>query len=265
MRESLRRWLRGVDRPQRRRDLPAAHTEHPDLIMMACSSRRPTASRGGVAAQHAAVREIPILICSIHGRGNEHASWRWSITSPLPSIRIISATSTTPPWRQEEAVILLADDEEAHRRRLAGALREQGHQVVGRPMGWRRILLARRHRPDVAVLDTRMPRADGVVVLRALRSDEATAGVPVLMMAAVPRAAAPQNLGRVAAEPRVLSLDDWPRRSSARCATAPSPKPAPVPLHVLAPPPRSPCATAVRDSIMGDVPPTLTLLRRREG
>jgi CheY-like chemotaxis protein len=44
--------------------------------------------------------------------------------------------------------------------------------------------LAREHRPDLVLLDVHLPDIDGDEVLRRLRADEVTAGVPVVIVSA---------------------------------------------------------------------------------
>lgn len=44
---------------------------------------------------------------------------------------------------------------------------------------------ALRHRPDVILLDIRMPEMDGMDVLKILKSDQKTLSIPVLMLTAV--------------------------------------------------------------------------------
>ena len=44
--------------------------------------------------------------------------------------------------------------------------------------------LARRHKPDVCVLDVVMPNRSGIEVLEALRADEETGEIPVLLLTA---------------------------------------------------------------------------------
>ena len=41
---------------------------------------------------------------------------------------------------------------------------------------------ARRSTPDIIFLDIRLPKLDGIGVLEALRADEATAGIPVVIL-----------------------------------------------------------------------------------
>jgi len=83
----------------------------------------------------------------------------------------------------EPQVVLVADDEEDIRSLIAGHLRRAGHQVLEAADGEQALQAARAEPPpSLVLLDIRMPRLDGLGVLRALRTDEATRNLPVVMM-----------------------------------------------------------------------------------
>lgn len=67
--------------------------------------------------------------------------------------------------------------------------------------------------PDVVLLDIRMPRADGLAVLRALGADPATRGVPVVVFTAAYLDAAAREA--VAGHPNVRGLLDKVTRVAA--------------------------------------------------
>lgn len=76
--------------------------------------------------------------------------------------------------------ILIADDDALFRRDLREALLRIGHQVVGEaPEGIEALKLARRLRPDLTILDVRMPRLDGLQVAEAIARAEIC---PVLLI-----------------------------------------------------------------------------------
>jgi PAS domain S-box-containing protein len=84
---------------------------------------------------------------------------------------------------QEPQLVLVADDEEDIRSLIAGHLRRAGHQVLEAADGEQALEAARAEQPpSLVLLDIRMPRLDGLGVLRALRADEATRNLPVVMM-----------------------------------------------------------------------------------
>jgi CheY-like chemotaxis protein len=86
--------------------------------------------------------------------------------------------------------VLLAEDDADLRRLLALTLRRAGHEVLEAADGREALALARGARPDVAVLDGRLPGLSGPAVAAALAADPATAGVAVVLASGAPPPAA---------------------------------------------------------------------------
>jgi PAS domain S-box-containing protein len=80
--------------------------------------------------------------------------------------------------------ILLADDNADMRDYIARLLRAEGYDVAVAADGLQALELARRELPDLVITDVMMPGVDGFGLLRALREDEASAQVPVIMLSA---------------------------------------------------------------------------------
>jgi DNA-binding NarL/FixJ family response regulator len=80
--------------------------------------------------------------------------------------------------------VVVADDEALVRRGLAVLLRaEPGFDVVGEAAdGDQAVELARAARPDVVLMDIRMPRLDGIEATRRITDDPALAGTRVLIL-----------------------------------------------------------------------------------
>ncbi|MFH8442546.1 response regulator transcription factor [Streptomyces sp. NPDC018026] len=76
--------------------------------------------------------------------------------------------------------VLVADDDVSTRRSLARGLRLGGFEVTLAEDGHAALEALRRQRPDIVVLDVRMPGPSGIEVCRALR--ESGDDVPVLML-----------------------------------------------------------------------------------
>ncbi len=77
--------------------------------------------------------------------------------------------------------ILIAEDDAA----LAETMRdvfEEDFSVETATDGQEAVSVARRVRPNVMVLDGRMPRMDGWSACRALRKDPATANLPIILV-----------------------------------------------------------------------------------
>ena len=82
------------------------------------------------------------------------------------------------------ATVLLAEDDADIRFLVTFRLEQAGHQVTGFENGMQALAAARKHPPDLAVLDIMMPGMSGLDVCRELRRDPATAAVPVIILTA---------------------------------------------------------------------------------
>jgi two-component system phosphate regulon response regulator PhoB len=82
------------------------------------------------------------------------------------------------------ATVLLAEDDADIRFLVTFKLEQAGHQVTGFENGMKALAAARKHPPDLAVLDILMPGMSGLDVCRELRRDPATAAVPVIILTA---------------------------------------------------------------------------------
>ena len=80
--------------------------------------------------------------------------------------------------------VLVADDDEDILQLVSFRLERAGYNVITASDGQKAIAAAREHQPDLAVLDVMMPGMNGYDVTRALRADEATAQIPVILLTA---------------------------------------------------------------------------------
>ena len=95
------------------------------------------------------------------------------------------------------ARILLVDDEQDLVQVVRRSLRDEGYEVLTAYDGVAALSVARRHRPDLVILDIVMPRLDGLQVCHRLRRDPSLAAVPILFLTA-----------RTAIEDRIKGLDE---------------------------------------------------------
>ncbi len=84
----------------------------------------------------------------------------------------------------EAPLVLCADDDRDILALLALRLERAGYRVVQAVDGEQALSLARELHPHVLVLDVMMPRMRGTEVIAALRADEATAGIRVVLLSA---------------------------------------------------------------------------------
>ncbi len=82
------------------------------------------------------------------------------------------------------ATILVIDDDELVSQTLQRALKMYGYHVMVASSGTEGLQLARRHRPDLFILDIIMPGADGYQVCRQIRGDPILKDLPVIFLTA---------------------------------------------------------------------------------
>jgi two-component system alkaline phosphatase synthesis response regulator PhoP len=80
--------------------------------------------------------------------------------------------------------ILVIEDDPATSRLVDYALRHEGYQVLTAPNGLTGIRKVREEKPDLLILDVMLPGMDGFEICHRLRSDPATASLPILMLSA---------------------------------------------------------------------------------
>jgi DNA-binding response OmpR family regulator len=76
------------------------------------------------------------------------------------------------------------DDDPLLRQLAVKVLAKYGHTVSEAENGREALRIIDRHPPDLVILDLEMPEMPGLEVLRALRSEPATAHLPVLILTA---------------------------------------------------------------------------------
>ena len=78
--------------------------------------------------------------------------------------------------------VLVVEDDRFLRRACEAGLQELGFTVICATDGEDGLRLGRQVRPDLVLLDLLMPRLSGVEVLRALKADDATRDIPVMVL-----------------------------------------------------------------------------------
>ena len=80
--------------------------------------------------------------------------------------------------------ILYVEDHPAQRDIMAQMLELSGYQVAVASDGIEGVELAHSWNPDLILMDLRMPRMDGFEAIKVLRSEPATAGIPIIAISA---------------------------------------------------------------------------------
>lgn len=86
--------------------------------------------------------------------------------------------------RLRPATILVVDDNATNRELVAGYLHGTHHEMLFAQDGMEALDLARTAKPDVILMDIRMPRMDGKWARQILREDERTSSIPVIAQTA---------------------------------------------------------------------------------
>lgn len=81
-----------------------------------------------------------------------------------------------------EATVLVVDDDAGYRAYARAALEGEGFRVVEGATGAEVVELALRERPDVILLDWRMPGLSGITVCRNLRAEAELIGVRIALI-----------------------------------------------------------------------------------
>jgi DNA-binding response OmpR family regulator len=78
--------------------------------------------------------------------------------------------------------ILFIEDEAALQKTFRDILEKEGYQMISALDGELGLRLAKSQKPDLILLDLILPRKDGFEVLKELKEDETTKGIPVIVL-----------------------------------------------------------------------------------
>lgn len=78
--------------------------------------------------------------------------------------------------------ILFIEDESTIHKTFSDALEKEAYEIISALDGAIGLRLAKERKPDLVLLDLVLPKMDGFEVLAALKADEATKGIPVIVL-----------------------------------------------------------------------------------
>jgi CheY-like chemotaxis protein len=82
------------------------------------------------------------------------------------------------------AKILIAEDERDIRDLVIFTLQFSGYEVIAAANGEEAVEKSRREKPDLVLMDVRMPRMTGYEACRALKQDGPTQNIPIVFLSA---------------------------------------------------------------------------------
>ena len=91
-------------------------------------------------------------------------------------------------------LVLIVDDSDKNRKLAREVLRAAGFGTLEAARGDEAIAVAAKRRPDLILLDLRLPDMDGTDVVRKLRSGTETGRIPVVALSASPSAGGSDRL-----------------------------------------------------------------------
>ena len=91
--------------------------------------------------------------------------------------------------------ILVVDDDAVIQKLLHDLLAHQGYQVVTARDGIDAMVMVRKERPDLVVLDIMMPHVNGYDVCRNIKFDEDLKSVPIILLSSRDQEIDPRILG----------------------------------------------------------------------
>ncbi len=102
-----------------------------------------------------------------------------SVSAPEPAL------AAAPDAPRSSGRILIVDDEDSILTVLDVRLRAAGYQVIKALNGEEALKEVSREKPDLILMDVNMPKMNGIEATRALRSQLATASIPIIMLTAL--------------------------------------------------------------------------------
>ncbi|RME34042.1 MAG: response regulator, partial [Thermoflexia bacterium] len=131
-------------------------------------------------------RDIPVIMCTIvaeKGRGLSLGAADY-LVKPILEQDLLTALDRLD---REAGLhrVLIVDDQPEDRNLLRRMIESQeGYEVIEAASGQEAVLLVHQRRPHIIVLDLLMPEMDGFAVLEALKADESTRSIPIIVVTA---------------------------------------------------------------------------------
>lgn len=131
-------------------------------------------------------RDIPVIMCTIvseEDRGITLGAADY-LVKPILEQDLVLALERLD-HEEEVSRVLIVDDQPKDRDLLRRIIENQpGYEVLEAGSGQEAIMLVRQQRPNIIILDLLMPGVDGFAVLEALKMDQVTRSIPIIIVTA---------------------------------------------------------------------------------
>jgi DNA-binding response OmpR family regulator len=171
----------------------AAKTFGPDILL----TDYLMPGMNGLEAARQISRILPacriILLTGQHGIEEQVSTWQKQgydlllLRKPLPPGDVLKAVHSDKRDTGEgrrRAVVLNVDDDESHRYSITRLLKREGFEVMEASTGAQAVKMTEQLKPDVVLLDVRLPDLDGYDVCQKLKANPETSHVSVVHITA---------------------------------------------------------------------------------
>jgi two-component system cell cycle response regulator DivK len=80
--------------------------------------------------------------------------------------------------------VLIVEDNELNMKLFHDLLEAHGYSTVGTRNGIEALELARKHRPDLIIMDIQLPHVSGLELIETMKADDALKGIPIMAVTA---------------------------------------------------------------------------------
>lgn len=108
--------------------------------------------------------------------------------------------------------IAIIEDEAAIRRMYALKLKFAGFEIIEATDGKEGLLVIEETRPDLVLLDLRMPHMSGDEMLRELRSSEWGENIPVIILTNISKDEAPRTIWHLGVSDFIIKANSTPQK-----------------------------------------------------
>lgn len=132
-------------------------------------------------------KDVPVIICSIVNDKNRGFSLGAAdyLTKPIVESELINALKQLDDQAKEQVKVLVIDDQADDILLIRRMLEVQAnYKIIEASNGKEGLELVKSRHPDLLILDLTMPEMDGFMVVEALKDDEKTRKIPIIIVSA---------------------------------------------------------------------------------